>query len=511
MKQMARTVSFSPPQFMRSFLISLLITLGLLAGLTAETIDFRPHWDRARPLANPDKGWYHHYFDNGVQKYLAKKDEDVLQITGMDHLYLRLSWHYLEPQEGQFNWDIIDKVIAHWTKRGLGISFRLTCKETGHSPIEQQWATPPWVAAAGAKGGFWRNGKPSDSKNGRWEPLYNDPVFLKKLDSFLAAFAARYDHQPWARYLDIGTIGDWGEGHSSDSHQKVSVETRLEHLKMHRRHFKNLQLVVTDDYVYDSRNKDQIEELHNYVIENGFTYRDDSILVHSLKWSPETFSVSRPDFFRDVYRERPTILEAGHLNNVLRSQYWIGEKGRGLREKAKMEGPEFLEGAIRTLRATYIGYHGDANHFWKLDGNPGVANQLLNLCGYWYFPEKATFPTETISSQSLLPITITWQNHGVAPAYQDYQIHFALHHPDHTHCVALSAQNKRWLPLNDPDHPAKATAQTYKLPLPADLPLGTYKLSAKLTTKDSQPVQVGLKKEKIDQFGYFTLGSVTIK
>jgi beta-galactosidase GanA len=39
----------------------------------------------------------------------------------MDHLYIRLAWSYLEPQEGQFNWDIIDQMIEKWTTHNLGI------------------------------------------------------------------------------------------------------------------------------------------------------------------------------------------------------------------------------------------------------------------------------------------------------------------------------------------------------------------------------------------------------
>ena len=32
-----------------------------------------------------------------------------------------------------------------------------------------------------------------------------------------AAFAARYDQKPWVRYVDVGSIGDWGEGHTWSS------------------------------------------------------------------------------------------------------------------------------------------------------------------------------------------------------------------------------------------------------------------------------------------------------
>ncbi len=66
---------------------------------------------------------------------------------------------------------------------------------------------------AGAQGSHFYMGK-ATGPEGPWEPKFDDPVFLAKLDRFLAAFAARYDGQPWLRYVDIGSIGDRGEGHS---------------------------------------------------------------------------------------------------------------------------------------------------------------------------------------------------------------------------------------------------------------------------------------------------------
>jgi len=170
--------------------------------------DLTPLQDATRVLVNPQKGWYHHYPDNHPNKYQIARDADLLGFPGMDHLYIRLAWAYLEPKEGQFDWAVIDRIIEKWTAHGLGISFRISCKETSTDRIEQQFATPRWVMEAGAQGGHYRMGK-ATGPEGPWEPAFDDPVFLAKLDRFLAAFAARYDGKPWLRYLDVGSIGDW--------------------------------------------------------------------------------------------------------------------------------------------------------------------------------------------------------------------------------------------------------------------------------------------------------------
>jgi len=55
--------------------------------------------DATRVLVNPHKGWYHHFPDNHPNEYHITNDADLLEFPGMDHLYIRLAWAYLEPQD----------------------------------------------------------------------------------------------------------------------------------------------------------------------------------------------------------------------------------------------------------------------------------------------------------------------------------------------------------------------------------------------------------------------------
>src|SRR6185295_5388565 len=100
-------------------------------------------------------------------------------------IYLRLAWRYLEPEEGVYNWLLIDTIINRWIAWGHTISFRITCKET-----ELDYATPEWVRKAGAKGKIIER---ADLSVKAWAPDYGDPIFLEKLENFHKAFAARYD------------------------------------------------------------------------------------------------------------------------------------------------------------------------------------------------------------------------------------------------------------------------------------------------------------------------------
>ena len=103
-------------------------------------------WDSDIVCSNPHKGWEFHYFDNGIERYHDRlQPGDFLEdFPGLRTIYLRLGWSYLEPEEGKYNWDLIDTVIQKWTARGYNISFRITCKETNNLVF----ATPEWVKQA---------------------------------------------------------------------------------------------------------------------------------------------------------------------------------------------------------------------------------------------------------------------------------------------------------------------------------------------------------------------------
>jgi hypothetical protein len=65
--------------------------VSLPAGVFGPEIDMKAHGNDKIPLAKSHKGWYHHYPDNHVNKYVIR-DDDLLGFPGMDHLYLRLVW-----------------------------------------------------------------------------------------------------------------------------------------------------------------------------------------------------------------------------------------------------------------------------------------------------------------------------------------------------------------------------------------------------------------------------------
>ena len=114
-------------------------------------LKLKNRYDDEKLCNNPDKGWYAHYYDNDIVKYCAHYDHDdtLEDFPMMDHAYLRVAWGYLEPKEGEFNWQLLDQIVDPWVAAGKRVSFRVSCKETNMQL--DGYATPKWVFDAGAK------------------------------------------------------------------------------------------------------------------------------------------------------------------------------------------------------------------------------------------------------------------------------------------------------------------------------------------------------------------------
>jgi len=493
--------------------LTVLIMVMLLAscqnigaqGLSVK--DLTQYWDTITPLANPHKGWYHHLYDNSISNYAIKNQKMLDTFPGMDHMYLRLAWSFLEPEEGRFDWTLIDEVIEKYVPRGYGISFRITCKETGDFPkvVGQQqdgvnFATPIWVKDAGAKGTV------TEAWNMKsWSPDWDDPIFLEKLDNFHKAFAARYDGQAFLRYSDVGSIGDWGEGHTSFSTKTPPTVAEVKaHMDMYYRYYKNSSVVVTDDLLYFGKTKEEGEELLNYALSLNFSLRDDSPLVDwYIQEFPDSYSVSHPHFFESVYLTNPVIFELQHYHMVKRDGNWIGRNGADPIPRKSTSGADLFRGALRATKASYIGYHGHLEEWLK--DNPELTGELLNLSGYWFFPLKAIYLSSAPKDKPY-EFSLEWVNKGVAKAYHNYILWLKLEGNNKQHIIKLDNANPiNW--LSDP------VLEKYTIHFPEDITAGQYLMKIKFTTtsEEFEDIKLGLDHSLQDENNFYEIFTLNLK
>ena len=366
-------------------------------ALAAHGATVRPT-DDGRALVNPGMGWTMHYYSNVPLNYGSSIEpgDAMAWFPGCSVCYLRIPWAYLEPEEGMFNWAALDTPAQRWIERGGQIAFRITCSESW-----LEYATPKWVFDAGAKGVRWTWRKGPDEKGKLVDPDFADPVFLAKLENFLKAFARRYDGRPEVAFMDIGTYGLWGEGHtlmSSKVPQKQMNEDVKKHIDLHLKCFPRTQLVISDD-VSGPTERSGNYPLLDYARSKGVAWRDDSVLVAN---PPNSWY--HADQAERYWRTLPVVLEHEH---------YLGSVKRGAWSK------ELLMKSVEEMHASYMSIHGPAKQL--LDENRDAIDTINLRLGYRFQLREATWPDAVHVGPDARSFAVAWKwaNAGVAPCYAD--------------------------------------------------------------------------------------------
>lgn len=376
-----------------------------IVGLSLHAATVRPS-DDGRALVNPGMGWTMHFYSNIPWNYgaLLEPGDDCAWFPGCSTCYLRLPWAMIEPEEGKFNWAALDSPAQRWIARGGQIALRITSSESWF-----EYATPKWVEQAGAKGVRWNFGewgKPRglDPQGALWDPDFGDPVFLEKLENFVRKLAERYDGRPEVAFVDIGSYGLWGEGHTLMSQRVPPEKARADvrkHIDIYRKHFKRTPLVISDD-VDGHDNQSGLYPILDYARSKGVGWRDDSILVQ-----PPPRNWYHADQAERYWRTLPVVLEHEHYDPSVKRSAWK---------------PELLVKSVEEMHASYMSIHGDAKKL--LDENREVVDRINRRLGYRFQLHEVTWPDEIAvgpnAKERPFSVRWTWANAGVAPSYRNF-------------------------------------------------------------------------------------------
>ncbi len=373
--------------------LTLLICAAAAPAGAAEQVVLHPS-DNRQALVNPDMGWTMHFYSNIPTNYGSQLEpsDTVDDFPGLSTVYLRIPWAMVEPEEGKFNWAILDTPAQRWIAKGKKVAFRITASENW-----MPFATPEWVKNAGAKGTYYEFGKGPVEKGNLWDPDFGDPVFLKKLDSFLAAMALRYDDNPDVAFIDIGSYGLWGEGHtlmSSKVPESKADRIVQKHIDLYVKHFPHTLLCISDDVAGPEAPGPQFP-LMDYARSRGVSMRDDSIMVQ-----PPPKSWFHAGMAQPFWPERPVVLEHEHYG---------GSKARG----AWGDGTLLLK-AVEDYHASYMSIH-----WWprvELDENHALIEKINRRMGYRLQVREIAWP-ERVPIGGEFTVDSQWANAGVAPCY----------------------------------------------------------------------------------------------
>jgi len=349
--------------------------------------------DTGEALVNPGMGWTMHYYSNIPKNYGShlSPGDTVDYWPGLSTIYLRVPWAMIEPEEGRFNWAMLDTPAQRWIDKGRKVAFRITTSENW-----MRFATPEWVKNAGAKGTYYEFGKGPVENGAHWDPDFEDPVFLEKLGHFLQAMAARYDGNPDVAFVDVGSYGLWGEGHTFMTSQvpdEAADRIVRRHIDLYSKYFPRTQLVISDDIVGHDKPGRHFP-LTDYAIAKGVTLRDDSILVQ-----PPPRSWHHAEMAQEFWPKWPVVLEHEHYGPSKEKGAWSGD---------------LLLKSVEDYHASYMSIHWDPRV--EFDENGDWIDRINRRMGYRLQPREVSWPEE-VSIGERFRVGSVWANAGVAPCY----------------------------------------------------------------------------------------------
>ena len=459
--------------------------------------DLRQQQDDKAVLRNPHKGWYFHYVDNGMRfplyRNTLRPGEDLHFLPGLNHLYLRIDWSDVEPEEGKFTWEKVDEILDTWGKKGYHFSIRLCAFETNRPMIS--YATPEWVFKAGARGEkrvfqirsfFLQMGIGEEGKEYfAMEPDYGDPIFLEKLAHLMEAYGKKYNGHPLIDFVDVGTFGPWGEGHSQRQYSPQVLKT---HVDLHLRAFPDTFVLINDDMIKHCAGADvqASRELVDYCAAHHMGFRDDSLYVTGYCKQYGFDMLSIPTAFDHFWRTGPVDLESGHQQSLALD--------------GVMDGGFRMIEAMRRTHATYSGFHGDPYRWYEQYA--AYHDYAANRLGYWYFIEGYSLPTVTEGISPCLTLRVS--NRGFAPAYHRYAFRI----------MAVDEAGKEYLlHENGPDNREWMCGETAEARVRLEtraLKKGKYRLYVGLFSGE-RPVLFAMKAERRTEKGYHLLGEMEIR
>lgn len=348
-------------------------------------------------FVNPGMGFVHYQYSNRLWGYgtamgLAADDTLDGAIPGSSVVYFRVNWADVESEDGVYRWDIFDNVAQNWIDRGRQIAFRIVCSD------QKTNAVPDWVREAGAKGAFYDFEKGYTPITGKfWEPVFDDHVFIDRLGRFIDAFAERYDGDPSVAFVDIGTFGMFGEGHTWYTTRLSEAETTrlaILHMDLWRRKMPRTYLVISDD-VGGAGNRAPDCPAMRYAREHGIGFRDDSIMCYK----PERFSWIHSGWARLFAPKLPVVIETGHYLMLDAMGYWRKDR---------------LVECVEAHQASYFTLHGFPPDFAQTHREEIAA--MNKRLGYRFELRRAAWPDE-VRLDTPVEITSEWVNVGVAPCH----------------------------------------------------------------------------------------------
>ena len=153
--------------------------------------------------------------------------------------YLRIYWIFIEPEQGKYRWDIIDRALEYASERGQTLMLSLM----PYGSSLQSNDVPPWYRKMVGDETTFKHSSPVN----KWFVDPEDPRYLEHYGKLIRTFGERYDGHPALESVDMRIVGAWGEGGGTEL---LETNTAMALMDLYLESFTKtpIKLLLTDKF-----------------------------------------------------------------------------------------------------------------------------------------------------------------------------------------------------------------------------------------------------------------------
>lgn len=294
-------------------------------------------------------------------------------------------WSDLNPAEGVYNWDEIDRMLEACEQHGLTYGIRIM----PYSSYLSEDYVPQWIYEKGAQK---NKAQLRDDPAGSIVefPKWDDPVYLQAHKDFTKALAEKYDGDPRVEFIDIRPFGDYGEWHNSfavgDEMYMPSLDIQKDMLDCYAEAFDETTIALPSN----ARG-----EIYKYALSIGIAKRDDGLIsIPNAEWS-----------LRPAYKANLPVLGENYWPYA-----WMRDAVRETEYSYVNWTPQRFRETIEISHLSIYALDQDSNcsyEFYKEQKD--VIDEMCNRLGYNF--------TVTSAKRNGNQLLVKIKNTGLAPAF----------------------------------------------------------------------------------------------
>jgi len=400
-------------------------------------------------------------------------------LTNKDHpattiAYWRIYWKFLEPEQGKYRWDMLDKALEVAHSRGQTLLLRIAPYGTG-----SERDVPSWYRKMVGSGTNWKYNNPVNA----WQVDPEDPRYTECFGGMIRALGERYDGHPDLEAIDLSIVGAWGEGAGSEL---LTQPTREALVNAYTDSFKKTPIIAllmdkqtnmyADSQIPVGWRVDCIGDLGFWATEqNGWTHMYDFYPREIINCNVQ-----------DDWKKSPVSFEiCGTFLNWRDVQKYN-------REQVKYIFDQSLKWHISSFNAKSSPVPPE----WS-----DLVDEWLRRMGYRFALRRFTYP-EAVALNGKLQFTSWWENQGVAPCYKDFTLAIRIRNGNRNELFITDADVRKWLPGD--------IVYDENIFIPNDFPVGDCDVQVAIVDKIKHEPRVNLAIEGKQPDGWYQLGKLTI-